>query len=408
MTRIMHYQVPITRFKREEFFFMKDEKNEKNEKRKYVTSDVDYTGFLDPLLGKEVKVNRGGPESKSGILLDFQSDYIALYPQDDNSNDDGNDDEKDQEKDNKQNSVVYYQLKHIKSVSEDSKSNSTQSLDKQEIDVEFLKSDCLIGIINEFKEKYIQINQGGPESKTGLALDVKEDYIILFTEDDGVVYFNIQHVKSICEYNQDNDDQDNTFDIDSIETIKAKNFHRIFSKMGHKWVSINRGGPEAMEGVLVETSGGHYTLISNEEVLRILPYHIRSISSGPKGSLQQNNQDEQEDNNCTNENDDDKEDNKQDESSDEKRSYRYRSTSDNRRSSRDRDGKRSYRSRKTSDKRRSYRDPYTHKRRSYGNRASYSKRRSYRDREAYDDNRSKRIVKEDIVKTIDYKWDPKW
>ena len=55
--------------------------------------------------------------------------------------------------------------------------------------------------------------------------------------------------------------------------------------MEHKWVSINRGGPEAMEGVLVENAGGHYTLVSNEEVLRIHPYHIRSISSGPKGSL---------------------------------------------------------------------------------------------------------------------------
>ena len=81
------------------------------------------------------------------------------------------------------------------------------------------------------------------------------------------------------------------------EVVDASDFGGVFRHLEHKWVSINRGGPEAMEGVLVENSGGHYTLVSNEEVLRIHPYHIRSISMGAKGSMQQNNNNQNSDQN---------------------------------------------------------------------------------------------------------------
>ncbi len=64
--------------------------------------------YFDALKGKTVTIYRGGPESKSGKLLDVQSDYLTLYTQN--------------------NGVIYYQAEHVKSISEDSKFNSTQHL----------------------------------------------------------------------------------------------------------------------------------------------------------------------------------------------------------------------------------------------------------------------------------------
>ncbi|MHC0037068.1 spore coat protein [Pseudoneobacillus sp. C159] len=264
-----------------------------------------YHSFLESLVGKEVKIYRGGPESKSGILLDVQADFVTVYAQNNNNNNNNNNDQNNaqnngQNNNNNQNTVVYYNIRHIASISENSVNNSTLNLQQQlyQQEPEFVQAESFTGVVAQLEGKYVQINQGGPESKKGQVLGVVDDYIVLFTEDDGVVYFNVQHIKSIAEYNQNNQNQNQNGNYQMTQTIipeyeTVDSFHGIFSKMAHKWIAINRGGPEAMEGILVEHAGGHYTLINNQEVMRINPYHIKSISSGPKGALKQQNQNNQ-------------------------------------------------------------------------------------------------------------------
>lgn len=271
--------------------------------KKNPTSDP-YHSFLQSLKGKQVTIYRGGPESKSGVLLDVQQDYVTVYAQNNNNNNNNqNNAQNNNNNQNNQNTVVYYNIRHIASISENSVNNSTLNLQQQlsTENPEFVQADSFTGVARHLKDKYIQINQGGPEKKTGLVLDVVDDYVVLFAEDDGVVYFNVNHVKSISEYNQNNnqneDGEDNTQNQMVLpEFEKTATFHDLFGRMAHKWIAINRGGPEAMEGILVENAGGHYTLINNQEVMRINPYHIKSISSGPKGALKQNNQNNQQDN----------------------------------------------------------------------------------------------------------------
>ncbi|MDQ0216635.1 spore coat protein B [Oikeobacillus pervagus] len=247
-----------------------------------------YHSFLMSLKGKMVTIYRGGPESRTGILLDVQSDYIAILSQKNN-----NDNNQNNNQNNNQSKVIYYQAEHVKSISENSKSNSMQLMQSYGEQVDFLQAENFLGLLKEFGNKTIQINQGGPESKYGTLLSVQGDHLILFTEDDGVVYVNAYHVKSICEYQNNNNFQLNNAVQSGIvypDYVNVENFQNVFRDFSHQWVSINRGGPEAMEGVLVENAGGHYTLVNNEEVLRIHPYHIKSISVGPKGSLKQNKQ----------------------------------------------------------------------------------------------------------------------
>ncbi|RFU66189.1 spore coat protein CotH [Peribacillus saganii] len=239
-----------------------------------------YHSFLGSLKGKVVTVYRGGPESKKGVLLDVKSDFIALSTQKNNNNNNNNDNQNN----NKQNhQIIYYQAQHVKSISEDSKSNSTQTIPMMNNQMDYINAESFVELLNLMIDEKIKINQGGPESKKGILVEAASDYIALFTDDDGMVYFNINHVKSVS-LHQNKNDNNNQMKMVYPEAVSAAKFEDVFKHMEHKWVAINRGGAEAMEGVLVENSGGHYTVVSNQEVLRIHPYHIRSISSGPKGS----------------------------------------------------------------------------------------------------------------------------
>ena len=272
-----------------------------------------YHSFLMALKGKTVTIYKGGPESKQGRLLDVKPDYITLYAQNNNNNNNNKNNQNNQNNqnnnnnqndNNNQNTVVYYQAQHVKSVIEDTVSNSMQLMEEQE-EVEHFEGETFIELIEQLVEKTVQINQGGPESKYGLLVGVSGDFLILYTEDDGLVYVNSQHVKSISEYTQNNQNNQNNQngnvnnqqqEVQIPEWVIEDTFQDVFKHLSHQWVSINRGGPEAMEGVLVENVGGHYTLVNNQEIMRIHPYHIKSISSGPKGYLKQNNQNNNQDN----------------------------------------------------------------------------------------------------------------
>jgi len=71
--------------------------------------------------------------------------------------------------------------------------------------------------------------------------------------------------------------------------MKSKTFNNLFTHLSHKWVSINGGGPEAVEGVLVQSRNGTFTLVQDNQVLRLQPRHVKTICVGAKGSFKQNN-----------------------------------------------------------------------------------------------------------------------
>jgi len=43
----------------------------------------------------------------------------------------------------------------------------------------------------------IRVDRGGPESRMGKLLAVKDDHIVIFNEDDGMLYYRIDHIKSL-------------------------------------------------------------------------------------------------------------------------------------------------------------------------------------------------------------------
>ena len=45
--------------------------------------------------------------------------------------------------------------------------------------------------------RHIKVDRGGPESRSGMLLDVQDDFFTLLTEEDGVVQYKLQHIKSL-------------------------------------------------------------------------------------------------------------------------------------------------------------------------------------------------------------------
>ncbi|MBL6010488.1 spore coat protein CotH [Bacillus halotolerans] len=256
----------------------------KRRMKNYSNHDISYYHFLHSMQDKIVTVYRGGPESKKGKLVAVKSDYIALQTE---------------------KKTIYYQLDHVKSITEDT-NNSTTTIETAEM----ADADDFHSLIGQLMNQSVQLNQGGPESKKGSLVWLGDDYAALNTSEDGVVYFNIHHIKSITKHEPALNKEGHTPSV-----LEADNLNEVFKSLTHKWVSINRGGPEAIEGILVDNADGHYTLVKNQEVLRIYPFHIKSISLGPKGSYKKGDQKKEHDDKEESKNDIDQKQEKEGDSS---------------------------------------------------------------------------------------------
>lgn len=241
--------------------------------------------YLKSLTGRVVRVYKGGPEAKWGTLLAVNADHLVIQTE--------------------QDGVIYYNVSHIKSISEDSKSTTLPADNNTENKVEYINSPSFNALINELKGQYVRLDRGGPESRRGRLISVGKDHLVLETDKEGVLYYNLEHIKSISlavhdkQNEEQNDDSNNQGSMMMMMNrplpnyLEAGDFKELLHTIGSQphWVKINRGGPESMEGVLIPSSNpdDFLTLIINHEVIRISTFHIRNISIGQK-SNQNNNQ----------------------------------------------------------------------------------------------------------------------
>ncbi|MCM2532193.1 hypothetical protein NDK43_06995 [Neobacillus pocheonensis] len=116
------------------------------------------------------------------------------------------------------------------------------------------------------------------ESRVGKLLDVYNDHLVLLTEEDGVVYYNTDHIKSVTENTKDQLELNIVIPKD-FEYKKADNIPSLLEILKFQWVKINRGGPEKIEGVLCDINNNMVSLINKEEIVHISLFHLRNISN---------------------------------------------------------------------------------------------------------------------------------
>lgn len=118
--------------------------------------------------------------------------------------------------------------------------------------------------------KHVKINRGGPESFEGKLLAVKKDYLVISTKN-GVAYISESHVKSFTRMSG------NKSGHWTPDYVDAPNFKDVVRALKHKFVQINWGGPEKVEGFLAEVDHNSVLLIKDKEAIQIQLFHIKTI-----------------------------------------------------------------------------------------------------------------------------------
>jgi len=138
--------------------------------------------------------------------------------------------------------------------------------------------------------KWVKINRGGPDSLTGKVEAVRSDYIVLDT-DNGRTYVADSHIKSISELanksggNRSKGDANRTRGNQSQGQMGAganaypSTFNGVVQSFDQKFVQINSGGPEMVNGFVAGVDNNNVKLVNNREVSIIPLSHIRAIKA---------------------------------------------------------------------------------------------------------------------------------
>lgn len=131
-------------------------------------------------------------------------------------------------------------------------------------------------ILRSLVGKVVKVNCSGDDPRVGQLLAAEEDYFVLLTKEDGVLYYKGHHVKSLTDKTKKGLEFDLLNPKDYMYT-GGKVFTEVLNNLKYKWVTINQGGYEKYEGVLDDCNDDYVTIISNEEVVRASTFHIKNI-----------------------------------------------------------------------------------------------------------------------------------
>ncbi|MBU5353401.1 hypothetical protein ACN9MH_05290 [Paenibacillus silvae] len=123
------------------------------------------------LVGREVKINRGGPDSVQGTLMDVRWDYMAV---------------------NCKEGIVYVSDSHVKSITDTGRSGGARGPIGNPI-----PANTFLGVMQALRFRQVQINRGGPEKVEGILADANQSQLILTLKNQEIVRIPLQHVKSV-------------------------------------------------------------------------------------------------------------------------------------------------------------------------------------------------------------------
>ncbi|MBU5441418.1 hypothetical protein [Paenibacillus sp. MSJ-34] len=116
-----------------------------------------------------------------------------------------------------------------------------------------------------------------------------------------IVYVRNSHIKSMSLSSQYSKDSYTT----DYDIISAPDFNSVMKKLNHKFVQLNNGGPEKLDGFVVQSDDQYVFLVSDREPIKIANYHIKSVRVSSKtygytGNNNNNNNNNKNNNNNNN------------------------------------------------------------------------------------------------------------
>jgi len=232
--------------------------------------------YLNDLVGRVVKINKAGPDLSTGKLLQVNDDYLTLQT-------------KDQQ-------VIYFQLKHVKTVVEDTQENVNPT-DYPELSFYEEDTKTMGDLLGQLLLGAVQINGGGPASSVGRLLAVNDEFLTLETKD-GLVLYHLDHIKSVNEVEQN--ENDSVYELEPA-FAEAVTLPQLFAALKRQWVIVNNG-PDQVEGVLSEYDDETLVIVHDKEVYYVSTFHLQSIVVAIKDRAIEVTEDENTDSNSNDSN----------------------------------------------------------------------------------------------------------
>lgn len=226
--------------------------------------------YLFSLVGKEVKVYKRSSNSSMGLLLAVNDDYLTLQIED--------------------GEIIYYKTAYIKSIREYPQIRFN-SIFKAHNTNNLSKASTFNELIVNFKNQKIRVYDKGSEVKEGYLIDLKDNFFVLYTEIDGLLFFKEHYITSFSHdlanevIVKDNDGMEvnnslngNEVDIELYHQLSSETTNNFLTSLKNYWVKINRKGQESLQGLVVETNEKYLELDVNNEIFKIPTYHVRNFS----------------------------------------------------------------------------------------------------------------------------------
>lgn len=164
------------------------------------------------LVGKVIKVDRGGPESRIGLLLSAEDDHFVLLTEHDG--------------------IIYYNTQHIKSLTYNSK-NQVEFNVEIPAGFEYIQADDFRGILDKLTLQWVKINRGGPETLEGVMDVVTDDFATIVANEEiiRVALFHIRNISYGAKVEKEKCDDNNN---DNKNNDNNKNKNKSNKKDGKK------------------------------------------------------------------------------------------------------------------------------------------------------------------------------
>jgi len=199
-----------------------------------------YVLQANHLIGRDIRVNRGGHDSVEGTLLAIPGDYLVLLSD---------------------NVICYVNGAHVKSITEGSTTGSgsggTGGNRSRRVHKSFITASNFQSLLGRLKHKHVQINRGGAEKLDGFLAEVSTDNALLIVDRE-LVRIPTFHIKNVCasQKNQNKNNNNNNNNNNNKNENKNDNKNNNKSGGGNKGNSKSGSGNKSNSKSGGSKSGG--------------------------------------------------------------------------------------------------------------------------------------------------------
>ncbi|WP_126427028.1 hypothetical protein [Brevibacillus marinus] len=216
--------------------------------------ELNLISYLESMVGKVLRIFKAGAESKTARLIAVKDQYMVV--------------------DAEREGIVYYSLAHLRSICEELDLVYPQSSKPEDYYDNLHDALDLREVLERLKYETIWYCMSGAIGRQfGKILAVRSDFFALLTSEQEVLYGKIDQLVSFGKLI--------VSDVSDAypQTVGAPVFAELLEYLQYRWVAIDCGEAETVEGVLVGICDDHLLLVCHKAVYRLAIWQIRAITT---------------------------------------------------------------------------------------------------------------------------------